>query len=141
MNQESMKVLIRIPLLLSSYCRYHTNEVSHSVYPSLLTELSRYSSIYTKHNLHCINSLRHSILCRQIFNSLASGCSELLHSKDQLGGWKIQIGDNELMFTIDESFFIRVCLTSVEEPLSDETAFSKLIHEKYEVLSDNNLVV
>ena len=80
-------------------------------------------------------------MCRHIFNSLASGCSELLHSKDQLGGWKIQIGDNELMFTIDESFFVRVCLTSVEEPLSDETAFSKLIHEKYEVLSNNNLVV
>lgn len=131
MNQESMKVLIRILLLLSSYCRYHTNEVSQSVYSSLLNELSRYSSIYTKHNLHCINSLRHSILCRQIFNSLASGCSELLHSKDNLGGWKIQIGDNELIFTIDESFFIRVCLTSVEEPLSDEIAFSKLIHEKY----------
>ena len=42
------------------------------------------------------------------------------------------MGDDELAFTIDQSFIIRIKLHSVEEPLYDEKAFDELIHEKSE---------
>ena len=115
-------------LSLLLFISYHASELSKSVYAPLVNSLLL-SSSYTKHNLHCINTLRHSILCRDIFDSLATGCSDLLHSKKDMRGWKIVIGDNELTFTIDHSYIIRIKLVTVEEPLYDEKVFDELIHE------------
>lgn len=128
MKVEPMKVLLsnRIFIFMNSY---HASEVAQSIYAPLINTLSQ-SSAYTRHNLHCINALRHSILCRDMYSSLAAGCSELLHSKKELGGWTIMIGDNELTFTIDHSFMIRVKLVTTQDVLHDEKLFAELIHEE-----------
>lgn len=132
MNHEHMKVHSGISSIVPLSHSYHASEVVKSPYHALLSVFSRQSTVYAEHNLHCINTLRHSILCRDIFTSLSTGCSDYLHSKKDLRGWKIQVGDDELAFTIDQSFIIRIKLHSVEEPLYDEKAFDELIHEKSE---------
>lgn len=132
MNHEHMKVHSSISSDVQLFNSYHANEVEQSPYNTLLPEFSSHSTLYAQHNLHCINTLRHSILCRDIFTSLSTGCSDYLHSKKDLRGWRIQVGDDELAFTIDQSFIIRIKLHSVEEPLYDEKAFDELIHEKSE---------
>ena len=129
-RHEHMRVPIRKLLSDSINSRFHANEVLNSVYAPLVEKLSS-SSKYTFHNLHCINTLRHSILCRDVFQLLSAGCNDLVHSNNDLQGWSVVIGDNEIFFSIDSSFTIRIKLHYSNTAIYDEEEFTRIINEKY----------
>jgi hypothetical protein len=110
---------------------YHAKTVEESIYKELIETYSMKTlSPHTKNNIHLINTLRHSVLCIDIFNMLFSGCIELEKGKKQ-SPVQINLGFNEIIMKIDKVLTIKLKLETISDAFTDEDSFIQLLRNKY----------
>ena len=107
---------------------FHAKPLNESPYNALLQQfLHTMNSPYTSHNLHCINTMQHSILCRDIFNNLLAGCTSLQRAQGRSIDGLFEVCDNALTFFFDGVLRIRIELLNADDVLVDEEAFKNFI--------------
>ena len=107
---------------------FHAKPLNESPYSALLQQVLRtMDSPYTTHNLHCINTMQHSILCRDIFNNLLAGCTSLQRARSTSIDGLFEVCDNALTFLFDNILKIRIELVNADGVLVDEEAFKSFI--------------
>lgn len=110
---------------------FHAKPIEKSSYSTLLQQLmSSSSSPHTRENLHRINALHHSLLCRDIFNTLLAGCTALQRAKGKSIEGLVDVCDNALTFSFDNSLLVRIQLMNADDVLVDPAAFEAFIGEE-----------